>query len=207
MKWWIGNNAFRHIIYQKGDFENMKELWELFIVFAKIGGFTFGGGYAMLPILQREVVENRNWATYEELMDYYAIRQCTPGIIAVNTATFIGYKRKGIIGGIVATIGCVFPSLVIIMIIAAFINSFTHIVWVQHALAGIRVCVCVLVLDAVIKLAKKSLIDAATYLIFAAVVIASLFTDVASFIWIVCAGAAGVIIKTLMERSKAQKNA
>ncbi len=207
MKWWIGNNAFRHIIYQKGDFENMKELWELFIVFAKIGGFTFGGGYAMLPILQREVVENRNWATYEELMDYYAIGQCTPGIIAVNTATFIGYKRKGIIGGIVATIGCVFPSLVIIMIIAAFINSFTHIVWVQHALAGIRVCVCVLVLDAVIKLAKKSLIDAATYLIFAAVVIASLFTDVASFIWIVCAGAAGVIIKTLMERSKAQKNA
>lgn len=120
----------------------MKELWELFIVFAKIGGFTFGGGYAMLPILQREVVENRNWATSEELMDYYAIGQCTPGIIAVNTSTFIGYKRKGIIGGIVATIGCVFPSLVIIMIIAAFINSFTHIVWVQHALAGIRsVCV------------------------------------------------------------------
>ena len=161
----------------------MKELWELFIVFAKIGGFTFGGGYAMLPILQREVVENRNWATSEELMDYYAI------------------------GGIVATIGCVFPSLVIIMIIAAFINSFTHIVWVQHALAGIRVCVCVLVLDAVIKLAKKSLIDAATYLIFAAVVILSLFTNVASFVWIVCAGAAGVIIKTLMERSKAQKKA
>jgi len=185
----------------------MKELWELFLVFAKIGGFTFGGGYAMLPILQREVVENRNWATNEELMDYYAIGQCTPGIIAVNTATFIGYKRKGIIGGIVATIGCVFPSLVIIMIIAAFINSFTHIVWVQHALAGIRVCVCVLVLDAVIKLAKKSLIDAATYLIFAAVVILSLFTDVASFVWIVCAGAAGVIIKTLMERSKAQKKA
>ena len=183
----------------------MKELWDLFIVFAKIGGFTFGGGYAMLPILQREVVENRNWATSEELMDYYAIGQCTPGIIAVNTSTFIGYKRKGIIGGIVATIGCVFPSLVIIMIIAAFINSFTHIVWVQHALAGIRDCVSVLVLDAVNKLAKKSLIDAATNMIVAAVLILSLFTDVASFVWIVCAGAAGVIIKTLMERSKAQK--
>ena len=128
----------------------MKELWELFIVFAKIGGFTFGGGYAMLPILQREVVENRNWATSEELMDYYAIGQCTPGIIAVNTATFIGYKRKGIIGGIVATIGCVFPSLVIIMIIAAFINSFTHIVWVQVPLSVIGGCVCVLVLYAFI---------------------------------------------------------
>ena len=197
MKWWTGKHCFKNY-YKPGG---------VFIVFAKIGGFTFGGGYAMLPILQREVVENRNWATSEELMDYYAIGQCTPGIIAVNTATFIGYKRKGIIGGIVATIGCVFPSLVIIMIIAAFINSFTHIVWVQHALAGIRVCVCVLVLDAVIKLAKKSLIDAATYLIFAAVVILSLFTNVASFVWIVCAGAAGVIIKTLMERSKAQKKA
>ena len=120
----------------------MKELWELFIVFAKIVGFTFGGGYAMLPILQREVVENRNWATSEELMDYYAIGQCTPGIIAVNTATFIGYKRKGIIGGIVATIGCVFPSLVIIMIIAAFINSFTHIVWYSMPLQ-VFVFVCV----------------------------------------------------------------
>ena len=185
----------------------MNPYLDLYLTFARIGVCTFGGGYAMLPILQREVVENRNWATSEELMDYYAIGQCTPGIIAVNTSTFIGYKRKGIIGGIVATIGCVFPSLVIIMIIAAFINSFTHIVWVQHALAGIRVCVCVLVLDAVIKLAKKSLIDAATHLIFAAVVVLSLFTDAASFVWIVCAGAAGVIIKTLMERSKAQKKA
>lgn len=183
----------------------MKELLELFIVFAKIGGFTFGGGYAMLPILQREVVENRKWATSEELMDYYAIGQCTPGIIAVNTATFIGYKRKGVIGGITATAGCISPSLVIIMIIAAFINSFTHIVWVQHALAGIRVCVCVLVLNAVLKLAKKSLIDAATYIIFAAIVVLSLFTDVAAFVWILCAGVAGIVLKTLMERSKAQK--
>ena len=183
----------------------MKELFELFIVFAKIGGFTFGGGYAMLPILQREVVENKKWVTSEELMDYYAIGQCTPGIIAINTATFIGYKRKGVIGGIVATAGCVAPSLVIIMIIAAFINSFTHITWVQHALSGIRVCVCILVLNAVLKLAKKSLIDAATYIIFAAIVVLSLFIDVAAFVWIVCAGVAGIVIKTLIERAKAQK--
>jgi chromate transporter len=183
----------------------MRELWELFIVFAKIGGFTFGGGYAMLPILQREVVENRGWATAEELMDYYAIGQCTPGIIAVNTATFIGYKRKGIAGGIIATIGCVFPSVVIITIIAAFINSFADIVWVQHALAGIRVCVCILVFDAVMKLAKKSLVDAATYCIFAAVVLLSLFTDVAAVVWVICAAIAGVTIKTLMERAKNEK--
>lgn len=184
----------------------MKELLDLFLVFAKIGGFTFGGGYAMLPILQKEVVENRKWATNEELMDYYAIGQCTPGIIAVNTATFIGYKRKGIAGALAATAGCVFPSIVIIMIIAAFINNFTHIAWVQHALAGVRVCVCVLVLNSVLKLAKKSLVDAAACLIFGAVICLSLFTDAASFIWVILAGAAGIVIKVLTERSKAGKN-
>ncbi len=182
----------------------MRELLELYIVFAKIGGFTFGGGYAMLPILQREIVEARGWATSEELMDYYAIGQCTPGIIAVNTATFIGYKRRGILGGIVATLGCVSPSLVIIMIIAAFINSFTHIVWVQHALAGIRVCVCVLVLNAVLKLGKKSLIDMATGFVFGFVVMVSLLLDISSFVWIICAGVAGVVFKTIAERRKAR---
>ena len=85
----------------------MKELLDMFLMFARIGGFTFGGGYAMLPILQKEVVEQKHWATEEELMDYYAIGQCTPGIIAINTATFIGYKIKGLPGAIVATLGAV----------------------------------------------------------------------------------------------------
>ena len=96
----------------------MKEYWELFYSFAKIGAFTFGGGYAMLPLIQREVVEKKHWATEEEIMDYYAVGQCTPGIIAVNTATFIGYYKKGIIGGIFATLGVIFPSIVIILLIA-----------------------------------------------------------------------------------------
>ena len=104
-----------------------KRLWELFYTFAKVGVMTFGGGMAMLPILQREVVEDRHWATEEELMDYYAIGQCTPGIIAVNTATFIGQKRKGTIGGIVATLGIVFPSLVIISILASLITNFSSV--------------------------------------------------------------------------------
>ena len=95
----------------------MRELLDLFFTFARIGGLTFGGGYAMLPMLQKEVVERRGWATNEELMDYYAIGQCTPGIIAVNTATFIGNKTRGVVGGVVATLGVVFPSLVIITII------------------------------------------------------------------------------------------
>ena len=102
----------------------MKQLADLFITFARIGGLTFGGGYAMLPILQREVVEKRGWASNEELMDYYAIGQCTPGVIAVNTATFIGNKTKGLIGGIVATLGVVFPSLIIISVILTIIAGF-----------------------------------------------------------------------------------
>lgn len=180
----------------------MKEFWDLFITFARIGGFTFGGGYAMLPILQRDVVETKGWATEEELMDYYAIGQCTPGIIAVNTATFIGSKRKGFLGGVVATLGMVAPSLIMISIIAAFINNFSSIVWVQHALAGIRCCVCVLVFDAVYKLAKKSLKDAATYGIFIAMVLLSMLTNVQTFIWVILAGVAGIVIKSLMASKK-----
>ena len=105
----------------------MKKLWQLFYTFAIVGVTTFGGGYAMLPALQREVVEKRGWASEEELMDWYAIGQCTPGVIAVNTATFAGQKQAGALGGVFATLGVVFPSLVIITIIAAFIQGFADI--------------------------------------------------------------------------------
>lgn len=134
----------------------MKELLELFWAFCRIGGLTFGGGYAMLPMLQAEVVDKYKWATEEELLDYYAVGQATPGIIAVNTATFIGYKNKGIIGALFATAGVVFPSLVIIMIIAGLIKNFSDIQVVQHAFSGVRIVVCVLILNAVIKLWKNS---------------------------------------------------
>ena len=110
----------------------MNPYLDLYLTFARIGVCTFGGGYAMLPILQREVVENRHWATEDELMDYYAIGQCTPGIIAVNTATFVGQKTAGIAGGIIATLGVVFPSLIIITIIAAFIQNFSDLAIVQN---------------------------------------------------------------------------
>ena len=151
----------------------MNEYLNLFGTFAKVGVMTFGGGMAMLPILQREVVEDRHWATEEELMDYYAIGQCTPGIIAVNTATFIGQKRKGTIGGIVATLGIVFPSLVIISILASLITNFSSVAWVQNAFAGIQVCVCVLIFNAVVKLLKKSVIDKRTFAIFLLVMVGS----------------------------------
>ena len=179
----------------------MKELWELFLVFAKIGVMTFGGGMAMLPILQREVVENKGWATDEELTDYFAIGQCTPGVIAVNTATFIGQKQRGIAGGIVATLGVVFPSLVIIMIIAAFIQNFAHLPAVQNAFAGIRVCVCVLILNATLKLWQGAVKDVWGALIFAAVLALALLTDLSPVVFVALAAAAGIVVQNLIRRN------
>ncbi len=147
---------------------------DLFCTFAKIGVCTFGGGYAMLPILQREVVEDKGWATSDELADYYAIGQCTPGIIAVNTATFIGQKYKGNLGGIFATLGVVAPSVVIITLIAAFLQNFAHLAVVNSAFGGIRACVVALILTSVLKLAKKPLKNGMGKLIFSAVLLLSL---------------------------------
>ena len=175
----------------------MKELWELFITFAKMGVMTFGGGMAMLPILQLEVVDNKHWATEEELVDYYAIGQCTPGIIAVNTATFIGQKRKGAAGGILATLGVVFPSLVIITILAGLITSFSHVAWVQNAFAGIQVCVCVLIFNAVVKLLKKSVVDKRTAVIFVFVLLGGVFLNLSPVWFVVLAAAAGILLKNL----------
>ena len=171
------------------------EYIDLFLTFARIGGLTFGGGYAMLPILQREVVEKRGWATENELSDYYAIGQCTPGIIAVNVATFIGNKRKGVLGGIIATFGVVFPSLVIITLIAAFLQNFADLEIVKHAFAGVRVGVCVLVFNAVVKLWKKAVIDIPTGIIFALVLLVAVFLDVSPVILVVAAGIAGIIVQ------------
>ena len=137
--------------------EGKTSLWSLFITFAKVGVMTFGGGYAMLPILEREVVTNHGWATSEEMLDYYAIGQCTPGVIAVNVATFIGNRKRGIPGGIVATLGVIFPSLLIILSLASVLQLFQDNVYVQKAFGGIRIAVCALIASTVIKLAKKTI--------------------------------------------------
>ena len=175
----------------------LKELLTLFLTFAKVGVMTFGGGYAMLPILQREVVENKGWATDEELTDYFAIGQCTPGVIAVNTATFIGQKHRGILGGIVATLGVVFPSLVIIASLAGVITTFSHLAWVQHAFAGIRVCVCVLIFNAVLKLWKGAVKDVWGLVIFLVILALSVFTKLSPIIYVLAAAVAGLLIKNL----------
>ena len=176
---------------------NGKLLGQLVLTFAKVGVMTFGGGMAMLPILQREVVEDRGWASDEELVDYFAIGQCTPGIIAVNTATFIGQKLYGTVGGILATLGVVFPSLVIISLLAGLINNFADLAWVQNAFAGIQVCVCVLIFNAVVKLLKKSVVDKRTLVIFLLVLAGGCLLDVSPVVFVLLSALAGIVLKQL----------
>lgn len=172
----------------------MKRYLKLFVVFMQLGVCTFGGGYAMLSLLQKVVVEKYHWATEEELMDYYAIGQCTPGIIAINTSTFIGYKMAGLLGALVATLGFAVPSICIILVIAAFVQNFADLAVVKHAFAGIRVCVCVLILDAVIKLGKKALVSKAAVVIFLVVTALAVFTPVSTIVLVLASGAAGYIL-------------
>ncbi len=183
----------------------MKKLVDLFLTFARIGGFTFGGGYAMLPMLRSEVVEKKKWATEEEIMDYYAIGQCTPGIIAVNTATFIGYKTKGILGGIFATLGVVAPSVVIISIIAGLINNFSDCWIVQDAFMAIRACVFVLVLSTVITMSKKALVNKFSIVIFALVFTASYILNISTVYIVVGAAICGAIYGSLCEKKNSEE--
>ena len=190
----------------------MNLYFDLFWTFAKIGVCTFGGGYAMLPILQRELVEKRNWTTEGELSDYFAIGQCTPGIIAVNTATFVGHKLRGAFGGVAATLGLVFPCLVIIMLIAAFLQNFAELPVVVHAFNGVRACVCALILSSVLKLRKSTVVDVPTVIIFVVVAVLAVVGNFVTFpagtalaavmgfvtspiVLVVLAGAAGLCVR------------
>ena len=175
----------------------MKELFDLFWTFCKIGALTFGGGYAMLPLIQREIVENKKWSTEKEILDYYAVGQCTPGVIAVNTATFIGYKLRGIIGGIVATLGVIFPSIVIILIIATFLQNFADLAIVQSAFAGIRVAVVALIITTVVKLIKSSIKDYLGVIIAIIAFVISAFIGLSPVYVVIAAALTGFISKGL----------
>lgn len=144
----------------------MSDFINLFFVFFKIGLFTFGGGYAMLPLLQDEIVKKRKWATDEEMLDYYSIGQCTPGIIAINVATFIGYKKRGVLGGIFATFGMILPSLIIIMLVASTLNKYMDNAYLQKAFSGIRVAVTALIADILWNLFPKSVKSKFTFIVF-----------------------------------------
>ena len=181
-----------------------REYLQLFGTFARVGVMTFGGGYAMLPMLQKELVENHGWVTEEELADYFAIGQCTPGVIAVNTATFSGYKIKKIPGAIFATLGVIFPSIVIILILAAFLANFASFEVVKHAFAGIRVAVCILIFSSVVKLGKKSLKNWLAWVIFAVIFLLALFSGVPTVLLVVITALFGFIMSLIRVRKAAK---
>lgn len=168
---------------------------QLYTTFFRIGILTFGGGLTMLPLLKYELVESKKWISEEKLLDCYAIGQCTPGIIAVNTATYVGYLKKGTFGGIIATLGMVSPSVLIITVVAVFMQNFMEVAIIQHALMGIRGAVCALMLNTVVSLAKKSLISPINIIICAVTLILALFTKVPTIALIIIAGFTGVIIE------------
>lgn len=182
--------------------EKKTSLLELYTAFFKVGLFTFGGGLAMLPIIEREVVDNKKWATYEELLDYYAVSQSTPGIIMVNVSTFIGYKERGLIGGIVSTLGVVSPSLIIITLIASLIENFASISYVQSALKGIAAGISAIMISSLIKLGKSSIKDILGVVLCVIGFVISFFTKI-SIIYVVVFGiAVGIIKYKLLEVKK-----
>lgn len=169
-------------------------LKNLFFTFAKIGAVSFGGGYAMMPMFIRELSEKRGWATPEELANYFAVSQCTPGVVAVNTATFVGNKHRGVLGGIFATLGLVLPPIVIIIVIATLLNSFVDNPYVAKAFFGIRICVCIMVLNAIIKLWKGSVKGVITFIIFLAAAVLTIVFKLSPVLLVLGVILLGIII-------------
>ena len=188
----------------------MNELLELYTTFVQIGCVNFGGGYAMLPLLERELVDKRHWTTMDDLRDYFSIGQCTPGIIALNVSTFIGEKKAGVPGALCATVGFLTGPIAIILIIASCLSDFADLPIVQHAFAGIRVCVCVLILQAVMRLWKKSVVDAFTLILYLVIFSLNAFSSVLpvkvpAAVLVICAGVIGVLMS--MRNRKAASGA
>lgn len=177
----------------------MNEYLDLYTTFVRIGCVTFGGGYAMLPILERELVDKRHWTTMDDLRDYFSIGQCTPGIIALNVSTFIGEKKKGVPGALLATTGFLTGPIIIILIIASFLTNFAEQPIVQHAFAGIRVCVCVLIVQAVLRLWKNSVVDGFTLFLYLIIFVLNAFPGILpvripAAVLVIIAGVVGVLM-------------
>lgn len=177
----------------------MKELFRLYLLFFKMGAVTFGGGYAMLPILKREIVENRGWFSEEQIMDYYAISQGLPGIIAANVAIFIGYSRRKIPGAVSAVLGVVSPCIIIITLIAACLSNFQDNLYVQHALSAISICVIALILDTIRSMWKKGVKDIFGYLLFAVALLVMVFTEISPILVVVASALLGIFVSRRKE--------
>lgn len=180
----------------------MKILWELYQAFFRIGLLTFGGGLAMLPMLKREVVDRYEWISEEEMLDIYAIGQCTPGIIAINTATYIGYKKGGILGGIVATLGEVSPSLIIIILIASVLQNFMDNAILLNAFAGIRIVVCALMMTTVVQMVKTGVKNKIGVILFLGATGLTLFSPISTVFIVIMAAVLGVIIEKVKNFKK-----
>ncbi|MBE6853302.1 MAG: chromate transporter [Ruminococcus sp.] len=172
----------------------MKELIDLYLAFFRIGGLTFGGGLTMLPMLKHELVEKKSWVEEDDLLDYYAVGQCTPGIIAVNVSTFVGYKRKGITGAVFSTLGMISPSLIIISVIAMFLQQFMDNTTVMHAVAGIKTVICALMLNTVITMGKKTITGKISAITAIIGFLLAMFTPVPTVVIVLAAGLAGIIL-------------
>jgi len=174
----------------------VREYLELLWAFIVVGCTTFGGGYAAIPVLERELIKKRGWLTMDEVLDFYTIAQITPGIILVNIATFSGYKRKGIPGGIIATLGLVLPGVSLMLLISLFIRRFAEYPAVRHAFGGIRLAVCALILDTTVKLFKGFWKDYKALIISIAAFVLSAVFSVSPVYIIPVAGLAGFLLFT-----------
>ncbi len=176
-------------------------LWQLFATFFKTGLFTFGGGYAMISILQEELVNDKKWITTQDMLDMIVVAESTPGVIAVNTATSVGYKKRGIVGAIIATLGVVLPSFLIISILSYVIQAFQSNVWYQSAFKGIQACVTVLVINAFVKMFGQLTKDVYGICAFVVALGVALFTNV-NVIWVIIAGGVVGCIIYLLQNKK-----
>ena len=172
--------------------DKLKTVLTLFGVFFKIGAFTFGGGYAMIPIIEKEVSEKRAWISEEDILDIFAISESTPGPIAINTATFIGYKIGGVLGSAFATLGVVLPSFIIISIISLILTEFSHLKPVQYAFNGIRAGVLALLIKALVSMYKKNKKSLFAYIIMAGAFVLAAFTNINVIFILIGCGVAGL---------------
>ena len=180
-------------------------LWQLFATFFKTGLFTFGGGYAMIAILQEELVDKKKWITNKDMLDMIVIAESTPGVIAVNTATSVGYKTRGVLGAIVATLGVILPSFLIISVLSYLIDAFQSNVWYQSAFKGIQACVTVLVVNAFTKMFKQIEHDAYNYIAFVVAFAIAAFTNFSVIYLILIGGVCGFVVTLLKDKKSKEK--
>jgi len=177
-----------------------KTLWQLFVTFLKIGGFTFGGGYAMIPLVQKEAVENKKWVTDDDILEIIAIAESTPGPIAINSATFVGYRTAGVLGAMCATLGVVLPSFVVILAISYVLREFQQIQAVQYAFNGIRAGVLALLFKALWTMYKKSPKGLVSYVVMAGAFLVTAFTNVNVIFVVIGCAVFGLVTSFMMER-------